>query len=55
MGSHVSPLQHACVEQSEPTSEHPAGGVTTVSTHCAMWLCAVKSWNGSQNAGKLPS
>ena len=32
-----------------------AGGPTSWSTHCAMWLCAVASWNGSQNAGKLGS
>ena len=24
----------------------------TFSTHCAVWLCALTSWNGSQNAGK---
>lgn len=26
-----------------------------MSTHCALWLCAVTSWNGSQNAAKLGS
>src|SRR5437763_407549 len=31
------------------------GGPTSLSTHCAMWLCDLGSWNGSQKAGKLES
>src|SRR3954469_14300243 len=31
------------------------GGATRLTTHCAMWLWAVGSWNGSQKAGTLES
>ena len=54
-GSHV-PLP--CTHVFPPSGSTPpsgTGGPTSVTTHCAMWLCAVESWNGSQNAGKLES
>ncbi len=35
----------------EPVPASPGGPLCTVATHCAEWLCAVTSWNGSQNAG----
>src|SRR5438874_332740 len=61
----MSPLQHmpqidgphaafSAMHIAAPPS-HAPGSTTTVWVHCAMWLCAETSWNGSQNAGKLGS
>src|SRR5262245_10810496 len=52
LGPHACPSARQ-VDATPPSSQ--VGACCTTCVHCAMWLCAVTSWNGSQKAGKLGS